>query len=279
MCIRDRGVFGTGRIINKNDSLLVSDFGGRAGVRSVSIQNIKTVDMQPYQRRGSQRLPDAVDGESESQIFGLGKTQAWNVNFDVIDHADTMGMVAAGKFVGEQTRLRLIPSYDAEILATGKAFAVANGYETTITASQSLYNDGILVAAQELEERTEEEASDGGYYLYLTPEGRRMLKQDPKFVRDNFRSQMNQIYKGILGDVDGYMVMDATKRRFDSANYLGMIVKETVFVHVRKIKMMRLLTTLENMVGTRSQFLSYHDTFITKFSGVAIQMIKKGAGF
>ena len=270
------GSSATARIINRNESLMVSDFSGK---RSVSIQNILTVDMENYGRRGAQRLPDPTDAEVQSQTFGLGKTFAWNVSFDVIDHADTMGMVAAQKFVKEQTRLRLIPSYDAEIFAANKAFAVANSYETTVDSTDSLYQVGILGAAQELEERTEEDASVGGWYLYLTPQGRNILLNDTKFVRDNFKSQSNQIYKGLIGEVDNYHAMAAPKRRFDSDNYLGMLIKNTVTVHVRKIKMMRLLTTLENMVGTRSQFLSYHDTFITRFSGVAIQMIKKGTGF
>ena len=136
-------------------------------------------------------------------------------------------------------------------------------YHEIIDMCANIENRGIMV-------------EEGRWWLIVTPSIKAALQKDNRFVRDNYVSQMQQIYKGLLGKVYGLMVMVAPEYLLPGNFQMG-IVRDSVLVHPRKIQEFRLLTQVEDMSGSRSQYLDYYDTFITKNHGPAMQVSYRAA--
>ena len=267
----------TAPLINRNEALQVSDFNG---VRSVLIRDIETLELEPYNRGGAYRFPNAQDVNSETQTFTLTQTAAWNANFDKLNTMDTQGFLTPGRWIAEQVRTRLVPSYDKHILATMSAFASVNGYvqankDLSTQANADMVYHEIIDMCANIENRGIM-VEEGRWWLIVTPSIKAALQKDNRFVRDNYVSQMQQIYKGLLGKVYGLMVMVAPEYLLPGNFQMG-IVRDSVLVHPRKIQEFRLLTQVEDMSGSRSQYLDYYDTFITKNHGPAMQVSYRAA--
>lgn len=259
-------------LTGKNPLVSRADF---VGHNQVAIRNLELLPISEYQRGAENSMGPENRINTDIETLTITKSYVLNARFDAYDKSDTQAFLDAQRWMAYQQKSVVTPSYDFAGTSAINAFATRNGFVTEVTSSQSPYQDGILNACEALEDRLEEIYDD--VYILGTPEFKNDLLRDPKYSStQNELSQSNQIYQGkILPKINGLMWIDIPKSRMP-AGVLAIVAKSTCLIHVRKINIARLLNKNRNFIGTLSQMASYFDYWLTRHSGVGVQVIKRG---
>jgi len=248
------------------------------GARTITLRNLETVAYEAYKLGGNQRYPNSRDPNLDVQSFTLNKSCAFSVNFD--DHnlvdVETQGLVK--RWIARQTKERWIPTLDYSANSAISAHIVAqlsggkNAYETSVSrsglTSASLYHS-VLDAEEEFMTRTED---TGMTPIFLFDEEiRTYLLKDNKFVRDNFKSQEKQIYRGEVGMISGMRAVYCPGLRMST--HSALIIMPDVVKQPVKIRKLRAFTP-EDICGTRVVFAAYFGEVIARHAGMALHGLK-----
>ena len=252
---------GTGHLMK------LADFGGH---RVLSIYEREIIQPGTYDRNAIQPLGNPRPVNAKTQTFAITQTATLNDKIDVLNERDTQGILNAQAHIRDEVKHALIPMYDSHVFSTATNFAAANSYVTTVSSGKDVYHDGVVAGKVAFDTRTQATVDDACLIASIDFVGK--LRRSDKFVRDNEVSQVKQVYKGMVGMIDGLEVVQVDPSRFGTT-YAAMIIGKRVLDHIRKIANFRVNNMAEGFFGSLIQYLSYYDTFIARNRGAAIQLI------
>lgn len=180
------------------------------GVKTVHVYSIPVVDMNDYTRSGANRYGTPDELGNSAQELSVEKDRSWTFTIDKGNNIQSEMVMAAGKAVARQLKLKVIPEIDAHVfkkIAIAACATEGHSATTTITTSNAYAE---FLAAQEVLGNAN--VPDEGRVCLCSYAFAGALKQDPSFMRDCDTAQ-NMAIKGLLGEVDGAKIIRVPSSR------------------------------------------------------------------
>lgn len=245
------------------------DFNGR---NSVTIYNVDTVAENDYVRSGSNRYGSLVELGTGTQTLTLSQDKSFTFTVDKGNYEDSMMVTEVTKAIKRQAKEVAVPAIDTYNLGVLSAYSIANSQGITggtAVAYNTIYQ---LILAQQ-SELSEDEYSEEGRTLWITPTNYNLLKRDPEFVRDCDES-VKDLKKGIMGQVDGLTVVQVPSSRL-ATKLEFMITCEGVGVAINKFEEVKTHSNPPGINGWLVEGRRYHDFFVLGEKGTGVRHYTK----
>ena len=179
------------------------------GVKTVKVYSIPVVDLNDYQRSGSERYGKPEDLGNEVQEMTVTQDKAWTFIIDKADKLQSEMVMDAGKACARQVREKLVPHYDTYVFKKLADAAIANGNKANTSATKSNAYEAFLKGQEVLGDNC---APDQGRVAFCSYKFANLLKQDPSFMKYGDASQ-EMLVKGVMGEVDGTKIVKVPASR------------------------------------------------------------------
>jgi len=180
-----------------------------AGVNTVRVYQIDTVDLNDYNRGGANRYGNPTELGNTVQELTITQDKSFTFTIDKGNKLQTQMVMDAGKSLSRQVREKIIPYYDTYVFKKQADAAIANGAVDTVAASTSTAYAKFLKGQEFLGNRN---VPDAGRVAFCSYSFANLLKQDPAFMKYSDRSQ-EMVVKGVLGEVDGCKIVKVPASR------------------------------------------------------------------
>lgn len=174
-----------------------------AGVDTINVYSIPTVQMNDYVKSGTSRYGTATELDNTVQTMKLTRDRSFTFTIDRGNYQDTQMTMQAGKALARQVDEVIVPEIDTYRLATMAAAAVANGMTSTGAIAKENAYESILKGSEKVDEK---KVPQGGRLLYVTPGFYNLIKLDPSFVKSTEIAQ-KMLINGQVGEIDGMKVI------------------------------------------------------------------------
>lgn len=253
----------TDQIVNKGIRLQFD------GVNSVTIYNVDVPTESNYVRSGTNRFGSLVELGTGKQTFVLSQDKAFTFTIDRGNLEDSMMVQEAGAALRRTIEEVCVPNTDIYRLTVLQAYGVANSQSATTALSITNVYVKILDAGKAL---TNRRVPKKGRYLYVTASTLALLKQDvTNFVKPSDLAQEQIMIKGVVGMVDGNLIVEAPDDYFPS-NTGFILVGSNVLVAPHKFDTFRTLDNVQGIDGWVVEGRRYFDAFIPTYRGKALQV-------
>ena len=240
-------------------------------VQGFNTSKVVTVDTRSITKleKYDPRTPYAlgVGHATKIETFSFRVTTLWTFKerFDATDaiHSPNLNMPS---WMADQVTQVIIPATDNMVLGVQIAHVAANNFQTTSGAD--IYHS-IIDSTKPYMDRTDTKVADAPC-LMIPPQTYVNLKKSDKFVRDNFASQRKTIWAGDVPQVDGKPVFIVPENRF-SSTMKALMVHKSVTAFANPYVRTRYNYAPTGFHGTEVDWVSYLDTFIPPYQGVAVQ--------
>ena len=172
-----------------------------AGVKTVKVYSIPTVEMGDYTRTGSTRYGTPSELQDNVQELTMSRDRAFTFTIDKGNDADQMGVKNAGTALQRQIDEVIIPEID--IYRLGK---IAAGAGTTSEAKAITKTNAYEMFLDGTTKLTELKVPTGGRVAYVSPAYYKNIKLDESFIKKGDISQ-NIALKGQIGEIDGIPII------------------------------------------------------------------------
>ncbi len=256
----------TSMLTNNNNVIPVSGF--KQG-DTVSIWNRSLAEIRVYDENTTNPIADADVLQAEQIRFKIATAWYINERAGVINmmHNPVLNLM---NWLRDEVHQKLNPAIDALIFATLTSHITGNNFVTTHAAGTSFYF-ALLDALEAYKKRTDHAASKP---ILLVPAGTwTEIMKDDKFTRDNFLSQRNERYKGVLGTIAGMPVAEVSENRFGTT-YKAILCHRSVLAWANPLIQTRTIRKPANFFGSLIQLLTMNDAYTPPYQGVACQGIK-----
>ena len=182
------------------------------GVETVNVYSIPTVQMNDYQRSGSNRYGTPGELGNSIQAMTVKKDRGWTFTIDKGNKTQSQMVMDAGKAAGRQIAEVVIPEFDKHVFTTLAIAACAKEGHFSTTALTKAAGNAYeqFLAGQEV--LGDAGAPDAGRVCLCSYKFANLLKQDPAFMRYGDMSQ-EMLKKGIMGEVDGVKIVKVQRSR------------------------------------------------------------------
>ena len=180
-----------------------------AGVRTVNVYSIPTVQLTDYTRSGQSRYGTPTDLENSVQELTVTRDRAFSFIIDRADRNQTQMTMDAGRALSREIREVVVPEYDTYVFRKMALTACAkeNTAATVVTKSNAYE---LFLNAQEA--LGNHDVPDTGRVCFCSYRFANLLKQDPAFMRYGEISQL-MLNKGVMGEVDGTRIVKVPASR------------------------------------------------------------------
>lgn len=253
----------TDQIVNKGIRLQFD------GVNSVTIYNVDVPTEGNYVRSGTNRFGSLVELGTGKQTFVLSQDKAFTFTIDRGNLEDSMMVQEAGAALRRTIEEVCVPNTDIYRLGVLQAYGVANSQSATAALSISNVYVKVVDAGKAL---TNRRVPKKGRVLYVTATTLALLKQDvTNFVKPSDLAQEQIMFKGVVGMVDGNLVVEAPDDYFVT-NTGFILVGNNVLVAPHKFDTFRTLDNVQGIDGWVVEGRRYYDAFIPQYRGKALQV-------
>ena len=185
------------------------------GVETVKVYSIPVVDMNDYQRSGSNRYGTPDELGNSTQTMTVSQDRSWTFTIDKGNKLQSQMVMDAGKAVARQLALKVIPEVDTYVFnaiataASGHTDDSGNAHFSATSITKGNAYEEFLKAQEVLGNAN---VPDEGRICLVSYKYAGLLKQDTSFMRDCDTAQNMQI-KGLLGEVDGAKIVRVPSSR------------------------------------------------------------------
>lgn len=172
-----------------------------AGVKTVKVYSIPTVEMGDYTRSGAARYGTPAELQDSVQELTMSRDRSFTFTIDKGNDADQMGIKNAGVALQRQIDEVVIPEIDIYRLAKICAGAGTTSTVTAITKDNAYeaFLDGNV-------KLTDLKAPKGGRIAYVSPNFYKNIKLDQAFIKSGDLSQ-NMLLKDQVGMIDNVPIV------------------------------------------------------------------------
>lgn len=176
------------------------------GVKTVKVYSFPTVEMNDYQREGTNRYGTPTDLLNQVQEMTITRDRGWTFTIDKGDNTQNMMLHNAGKACQRQISEVVIPEFDAYVF--NKLAEVATENSQTDATALTFKSNGnayeLFLNAQEVLGNKRVPAK--GRIAICSYAYAKGLMLDPYFVKQGNSSQ-EMVLKGQIGEVDGTRII------------------------------------------------------------------------
>lgn len=173
------------------------------GVKTIKVYSFPTVEMNDYQREGTNRYGTPTDLLNQVQEMTITKDRGWTFTIDKGDNTQNMMLHNAGKACQRQISEVVIPEFDTHVFATLARVATENGQTDATNLTKSNAYAKFLDAQEVLGNKR---VPAKGRIAICSYKFANLLMQDSAFVKQGNASQ-EMVIKGQIGDVDGTRII------------------------------------------------------------------------
>lgn len=178
-----------------------------AGVKTVKVYSIDTVDLNGYTRSGSSRYGTPSELQDSLQEMAVNQDMAFTYTIDKGNDIQQMNVKGAAASLKRQIAERVIPWVDKFRFAKFAANVQTGFSDSTSLTTSNVYEKFLAGTA-----KLAEEGFTSGLVAYMTPSAFNLLKQDDAFVKAGDLSQ-RMLLKGQLGECDGVAIVSVGGNR------------------------------------------------------------------
>jgi hypothetical protein len=201
------------------------------GVKTVTVYNISTAQMNNYNRTGTSRYGTPDELEDTKTDYSLSKDRSFTYTIDRGNYTEQLMVKQAGKSLARQIREVVVPEIDAYRINAWSTAAVANSHVATAAITASTAYSKLLDANEALDE---DKVPQVGRICFATPKYYNLLKQDDAFIKAGDLSQ-KMLINGQVGEVDGVRIIKVPSSYFPE-NHAFLLIHPKCSVSPKKLE-------------------------------------------
>ncbi len=176
-----------------------------AGVETVKVYSIPTVELNDYTRTGDNRYGTPAELEDTVQEMKVTQDKAFTFTIDKGNNQDQMNVKGAGKALAREIDEVIVPTKDTyrfKVMVDAAVAAGGTNTEKTAITAKNAY-EKFLEGQEYLDDKL---VPTEGRIAAVTSKMYKFLKLDPNFVKNSDIGQKIAI-KGQVGEVDGVKIV------------------------------------------------------------------------
>lgn len=241
-----------------------------AGVKTIHVYSIDTVELGDYTRSGNARFGTANELGDTVKEYALTQDKAFTFTIDKGNAEEQMGAKNAGRALRREIDEQVIPAVDIYRLSKIVAGAGTTVSDDTITAANAY--ESFLDGTSTL---TENKVPLTGRISYVTPTFYKFLKLDDNFIKASDIAQ-NMLITGQVGTVDGVAII-VVPASYLPANVNFVITHRVATCAPKKLEEYRTHMDPPGISGVLVEGRMIHDAFVMEQKKKAIYVSKSAA--
>lgn len=174
-----------------------------AGVKTITVYTVNTVDLEDYTRSGTARYGTMTELGDTTQELTLANDRGFTFSIDQGNQTEQMMIKREGRALRRQIDLKITPEIDKYRLNKMSAGAIANSSYASGAISKTNAYSSFLAGQEKLDDAL---VTTEGRVAFVKPSFYNFIKQDASFT---LASEMNakKLEKGVMGEIDGVKIV------------------------------------------------------------------------